>query len=130
MNLHSNNQFEQGGPSASSTSAISSSLAILQPQPARPAPVFNPTSSTKPISHQQPPSSCVESNMPNQLINMSNNSSCSMTIPPSNIINDGFCNNGLTQTVSGNNLLDSNVIIIYCSLTFIKTSIILLIKSF
>ena len=46
--------------------------------------------------------------MPHQLINMSNNSSCSMTIPPSDIINDGICNNGLTQTISGNNLLESS----------------------
>ena len=109
--MHSNNQFEQGGSSVSSNPAISSSVAILQPQPARPAPVFNPTSSAKTISHPQPPSSCAESSMSNQLINMSNNSSCSMTIPPSNIINDGFCNNGLPQTVSGNNLLEPNTVI-------------------
>ena len=86
---------------------MSSSVAILQPQPARPAPVFNPTNNGKTVSHQLPPSSCSET-ISHQLINMSNNSSCSMTIPPSNIINDGIPGNGLTHTLSGNNLLESS----------------------
>merc|ERR1712018_748576 len=34
-----------------------------------------------------------------------------MTIPRSNIINDGISGNGLTHTISGNNLLESNNLI-------------------